>query len=251
VNEVLAEWFDAVGVDYIASVGVNTWRNWADNQILRLDEPPPVWLCDLSLATTLPEVEYALRAGVAAARGQTSVCRETFDRVELYLGVLYLRFLRGELEMTELLAWAGSRVDTRGFRIDCSEFYGLLNEIDGGGPVRSSRRPLIDRVAELFSPFAEYARVQLRGFPMAQCSLLRALQDSPSHRIALDPRWLTSTVLDLARHIDEGFAFERLPILADALMDAGCDDQDIMMHCHLEAPHVRGCWVIDLLLGKQ
>jgi hypothetical protein len=41
-----------------------------------------------------------------------------------------------------------------------------------------------------------------------------------------------------------------MPILADALMDAGCDNDDITRHCRGEAVHVRGCWVIDSLLGK-
>ena len=65
-----------------------------------------------------------------------------------------------------------------------------------------------------------------------------------------DPRWLTSTVLDLARAIYVERAFDRLPILADALEDAGCDSADVLAHCRGEGPHVRGCWVIDLLLGK-
>jgi hypothetical protein len=42
-----------------------------------------------------------------------------------------------------------------------------------------------------------------------------------------------------------------MPILADALQDAGCDNTDILNHCRdANAPHVRGCWVVDLLLGK-
>ena len=46
-------------------------------------------------------------------------------------------------------------------------------------------------------------------------------------------------------------AFDRLPILADALEDAGCDNADVLAHCRGEGPHVRGCWVVDLILGKQ
>jgi hypothetical protein len=45
-------------------------------------------------------------------------------------------------------------------------------------------------------------------------------------------------------------AFERLPILADALMDAGCDNADILAHCRGPGPHERGCWAVDLILGK-
>jgi hypothetical protein len=70
----------------------------------------------------------------------------------------------------------------------------------------------------------------------------------------LDPGWLRwndGTVPKVAQHIYEERAFGRLPILADALLDAGCDDEDILAHCRGEGPHVRGCWVIDLILGKQ
>ena len=42
-----------------------------------------------------------------------------------------------------------------------------------------------------------------------------------------------------------------LPILADALQDAGCEDADILGHCRSGGPHVRGCWVVDLVLGKS
>ena len=44
--------------------------------------------------------------------------------------------------------------------------------------------------------------------------------------------------------------FGAMPILADALQDAGCDNRGILDHCHEPEPHVRGCWVVDLLLGK-
>jgi hypothetical protein len=81
--------------------------------------------------------------------------------------------------------------------------------------------------------------------------LLRDIFGNPFHPVTLDPRWLTASVLDLARIIYDERAFERMPILADALMDAGCDNDDILNHCRGDSPHVRGCWVVDLLLGKE
>lgn len=63
--------------------------------------------------------------------------------------------------------------------------------------------------------------------------------------------WLTSTVVAIARGISDDLAFERLPILADALMDAGCDNADVLNHCRGEGPHARGCWVVDLLTGRS
>jgi hypothetical protein len=73
-------------------------------------------------------------------------------------------------------------------------------------------------------------------------------------RVPIDPAWLRwndGLVTRLARGIDEGRRFEDMPILHDALLDAGCDNQDILDHCKEPGPHVRGCWVLDLLLGKE
>jgi hypothetical protein len=76
----------------------------------------------------------------------------------------------------------------------------------------------------------------------------------PFRPVAIDPAWLRwnfGTVPAIARHVYEDRAFHDLPILADALEDAGCTDQDILTHCRLPGEHVRGCWVVDLLLGKE
>jgi hypothetical protein len=67
----------------------------------------------------------------------------------------------------------------------------------------------------------------------------------------IPPSWLTATVKQLAQAIYEERAFDRLPILADALEDAGCDNADILNHCRQPGVHVRGCWVVDLVLGKE
>ena len=81
--------------------------------------------------------------------------------------------------------------------------------------------------------------------------LLRDVFGNPFRRVAVDPRWLTSDVVALATGIYAEKAFDRLPILADALQDAGCDNADVLDHCRGPGPHVRGCWAVDLLLGKS
>ena len=63
--------------------------------------------------------------------------------------------------------------------------------------------------------------------------------------------WADHTVSRIAQGIYDDRAFDRLPILHDALLDAGCDDEAILSHCREAGRHVRGCWVIDLLLGKE
>ncbi|HVS39661.1 MAG TPA: hypothetical protein VMS17_29155 [Gemmataceae bacterium] len=87
-----------------------------------------------------------------------------------------------------------------------------------------------------------------------QATLLRELLGSPFRPIALDPTWLEwndGTVRKMATAIYEERAFDRLPLLADALEEAGCTDADILAHCRSGGEHVRGCWVVDLLLGKS
>jgi hypothetical protein len=85
----------------------------------------------------------------------------------------------------------------------------------------------------------------------AQSTLLWCLFGNPFRPVALSPTWQTSTVTALAQAIYADRAFERLPILADALEDAGCDNADILKHCRQPGEHVRGCWVVDLVLGKE
>jgi hypothetical protein len=63
--------------------------------------------------------------------------------------------------------------------------------------------------------------------------------------------WNDATVPRIAQGIYEEQAFDRLPILADALLDAGCDDDALIAHCRNEGPHVRGCWAVDAILDKS
>jgi hypothetical protein len=87
-----------------------------------------------------------------------------------------------------------------------------------------------------------------------QCDLFRELFGNPFRVASADLSWLTwndGTIRKLARAIYDGHAFDRLPVLADALEDAGCTNADILAHCRSGGEHVRGCWVVDLLLGKS
>ena len=82
-------------------------------------------------------------------------------------------------------------------------------------------------------------------------SVVRCIAGNPFRSVAFDPAWRTSDAVALARGIYDDRAFDRMPILADALQDAGCDNGDILTHCRdTGTPHARGCWVVDLVLGK-
>jgi hypothetical protein len=85
----------------------------------------------------------------------------------------------------------------------------------------------------------------------AQASLLRELFGNPFREVKVDRGWRTDTVLSLAGQVYESCDFSLMPILADALQDAGCDNADVLDHCRSDGSHVRGCWVVDLVLGKE
>ncbi len=84
-----------------------------------------------------------------------------------------------------------------------------------------------------------------------QVNLLRDIFGNPFRPITLNPCWLTPTVLALANGIYQDRAFDRMPILADALQDASCDHEDVLNHCREAGEHVRGCWMVDLLTGRS
>jgi hypothetical protein len=89
----------------------------------------------------------------------------------------------------------------------------------------------------------------------AQKALLNDVFGNPFRPTpAFDPAWLTwnnRTIPKLAQAIYDDRAFDRMLILADALEEAGCTNADILTHCRQRGEHVRGCWVVDLLLGKS
>ena len=81
--------------------------------------------------------------------------------------------------------------------------------------------------------------------------LLREIIGNPFRPVTFSPQWLTDTAVSLARQMYDARDFSAMPILAYALQDAGCDSDDILNHCRQPGEHVRGCWVVDLVLGKE
>jgi hypothetical protein len=82
-----------------------------------------------------------------------------------------------------------------------------------------------------------------------QFAVVADVLGDPAAPARFNPVWRTSTVLALARGIHQNLAFDRLPILADAMEEAGCDDESVLEHCRRATTHVRGCWVVDLAMG--
>jgi hypothetical protein len=87
---------------------------------------------------------------------------------------------------------------------------------------------------------------------LAQAALMRDIFGPlPFRTITLDRSWLTPAVVQLAQAIYDDRAFDQIPDLAHALHEAGCDNNEIMRHCRGSGPHARGCWVVDMMLGKE
>lgn len=82
-------------------------------------------------------------------------------------------------------------------------------------------------------------------------SITRDIFDNSFRTVTFAHEWRTSTAVALAWQMYESRDFSPMPILADALQDAGCDNEDILAHCRNPGPHVRGCWVVDGVLGKE
>jgi hypothetical protein len=84
----------------------------------------------------------------------------------------------------------------------------------------------------------------------AEADLLRCVFGNPFRRTAFKAKWKTADVIALAQQMYDSRDFIAMPVLADALQDAGCDDEAILKHCGGPGPHFRGCWPVDMLLGK-
>jgi hypothetical protein len=90
------------------------------------------------------------------------------------------------------------------------------------------------------------------NFPTAAeaVALIRDIFGNPFREVRFSDEWCTDTAIALARQMYASRDFSAMPILADALQDAECDDEEVLAHCRDGSlTHVRGCWVVDFVLG--
>jgi hypothetical protein len=105
--------------------------------------------------------------------------------------------------------------------------------------------------AECDRLFARMRRDGITTEPTELADSLREQVGNPFRPYHFDPRWRTETVLALASAIEAERAFDRMPILADALEEAGCDWPELLAHCRDSPSHAPGCWVLDLILDRE
>ena len=171
------------------------------------------------------------------------------------------RFLDGSASDNDLrVAHDAARADWEVIIADASEqrwYY--LQEYAAEVAYRSSSPNLTEpvlqhvliRQRESIGLAAEQEAEAIDGERNAQAGWLRDIFGNPFRPVSFDPSWRTSTVVALADQMYEARDFTPMPVLADALQDAGCDRDAILDHCRGDGPHVRGCWVVDLVLGKE
>jgi hypothetical protein len=114
----------------------------------------------------------------------------------------------------------------------------------------SITRELQTLLNDIARAFMEYESSDWSEIRLIQTALLRDTFGNPFRPVSFDATWRTDTAVSLAMQMYESRDFGAMPILADALQDAGCTSEDILNHCRGPGPHVRGCWVVDFVLGK-
>jgi hypothetical protein len=118
---------------------------------------------------------------------------------------------------------------------DASDLAGLVTEPDGWAAAAAT--------------WITFMRIE----PLADrdgVRLLRCVFGNPFRPVGFDPAWRSITAVAVANLMYESRDFGALPVLADALQDAGCEHPDVLEHCRSAGEHVRGCWAVDLVLGK-
>lgn len=130
--------------------------------------------------------------------------------------------------------------------LEAAEWYA-----DGTVPreERKAAARLARRAAQLLRKVMRYPWMAFGN----ECALLREVCGNPFRPARVDSSvlcWNGGCVTRMAQAIYDGRRFDDLPILADALDEAGCREEDVLAHCRSKAEHVRGCWVLDALLGK-
>ncbi|MEO2092077.1 MAG: hypothetical protein ABGY75_21700, partial [Gemmataceae bacterium] len=134
--------------------------------------------------------------------------------------------------LQSLAGWSGcgDRFDGRTVLREAANFADWCMAGYCGGSEYSWERNISDPKARFLNPH-----------------LLRCIFGNPFQPVAFADSWRSETVVALAAGIYAERAFDRLPILADALEEAGCDHPDVLAHCRGPGPHARGCWVVDLV----
>jgi hypothetical protein len=176
--------------------------------------------------------------------------------IEVVEGFADARATAEELRVAETEAreiWLKAAADDTAFA--CLQL--CAKEVDGLHVSTTTISAVFERqkreANEPFDPLDDRRSGACPSEERAQCVLIREIFGNPFRPVTIAPAWChwqDGTLPKLAQAIYEERAFDRLPILADALEEAGCTNANILNHCRQPGEHVRGCWVVDAILGK-
>ncbi len=160
-----------------------------------------------------------------------------------------------DLEVARSAAWASSHQSKTSFANQAAR--AVAGESPGAAAHQAQRLVVQQLWRKTPHSYADLPDTK-RKVQQCQCDLLREIIGNPFRAIDHDRTWLTATVITVAQAVyDERilsnchFDLHRLAVLADALEEAGCDTPEILDHLRSPGPHVRGCFPLDLLLGKE
>ena len=206
-------------------------------------------------ASAVAAAAEAVRAAHLAVRAMYDEWRSQFDEGGWHLDTIRQHAHDAQVQAAEAGVSASLAL----------ELKDVADRMADSGPPRNAGVKLsgATETAQRMEEYAGYkidrlADQKTRGDQAALAKLIREQVGNPYRAYRLEPSWRTETVLALARAIEAERAFDRMPILADALMDADCDEEAILRHCrslekHASEPphHARGCWVLDLILERE
>jgi hypothetical protein len=174
--------------------------------------------------------------------------RAAVDKAELFAeGMTTRRALR---DANDLAALATPDIESKGIR-DAAIAATKVAESEVSACTSGVSYAVANAVAEKGSPCNFVDSIHAEN--LAHVSLIHCIVGNPFRPVTLNPTWLqwnANTVRKMAQAIHDDRDFELLPILADALEEAGCDNREVLDHCRSDGEHVRGCWVVDLLTGN-
>lgn len=121
---------------------------------------------------------------------------------------------------------------------------------DGSYPVEAAQY-VAGEMIDVMDVRQELSDEEWQSELRAEAEVLKDIFGNPFRPASIDPAWVSPNIVALAQVIYEERGFDRMSELADALEAAGCHDANTLGHCRQPGPHVRGCWVVDLILGKS
>jgi len=173
------------------------------------------------------------------------------------LGALRLLHISSENAKLDALLDASTRLDTLAVRILRVAQAITREEFDERSAIAT-----LDALANVLKLSAipyklwgtaagdEAALIPVECERSKQLHFFRDIFGNPFRPVSINPFWMTPTIKALAQFVYDDRAFNQMPLLAAELEKAWCKNEEILGHCRGPGPHVRGCWALDLVLGK-